>query len=97
MACNHVEDHLSLAASSSFGRRKTPLTQKPRVWSPHPRTPSAFPLLVRTATQFSLSIVPDAKGMEKPKKLLEKGKNPDASGNTPGGYCRNTDHLTRNE
>ena len=28
-ARNHVEDHLSLATSSSFGRRKTPLTQNP--------------------------------------------------------------------
>ena len=91
MAGNHVEDHLSLAASSSLGRRKISLTKTPRLVPKPKKRRRAFPLPVYTATRFFVFFVRNAKGCEKLKKLLRTTKNP----TPPEAASHDSDRLAR--
>ena len=74
MARNHVEDHLSLAASSSLGRRRTSLTQNPASGPHAQNTPARSRSRCAPRPNFSFFVVSNTKGMEKPKQLRDRGK-----------------------
>ena len=85
MTCNHVEDHLSLAASSSFGRRETRYIQAPHSSAPSQEAPSqqaGAPEAHRRLSSFFF-LSQTQRGMKNQKNSPTKEKSPAAESNRP--------------